>query len=717
MGFDAERGGLGGTSTQGAYLSARYESRREATDFALMDYLLGNTELNPAEDMSRYPAQSLVDRVVCDLELGKLAQMPVSNLSNGQTRRARIAKALLAEPEVLLLDGPFMGLDPLTANRLAPLLHRLAEANEPRVVLSLGPKDIIPDWITHLLYVDERYNVFSQGPKQDVLRDLYELYRLTNSHVGKDAQDAHLISLSGVGRLLESTDTFNKVLSTPSRTFGAPQMWIGRTRPNIAKRLKPDHSNAVWVAKLIALGLRPRKAEKRTLRRLYEGLSAEQKRVYDQAKAEFEEDSLKAWTKFEQAVLRGNGEAEVPLGEPLVDMSGVQVKYGDKIVLGDWQQPDQPSPGLWWSLRRGQRYGIFGPNGSGKTTLLSLITSDHPQSYSTPLKLFGWSRLPQPGQPGISLFDIQARIGHSSPEVHAFFPKHLSVRRTIESAWADAPLARPSLSLAADLKIDAVLRWFQAELNPALGPTPLEQHEMVQPTGHFDDQTLILSDLHAQLAGAELDSQDLQWAESMRFGELTFSAQRVALFLRAIIKAPDLVVLDEAFSGMDETARIKCMIFLRYGERRALRYLTQLKTLRRPGPRVMESNISKCQKVKVEGLGEHQALIVVSHKREDVPDVIRDWMCLPEPGTGPPRFGRVEEPPEVGSMDGPRMLQEWEKIWGVSRPREIWRQRQRSKHPRQREDQPQTVRPKTTGPKKVEPEVAEVPRKRGRPKA
>ena len=70
-----------------------------------MNYLEGKTELNPSEEeKARHVDTAALEQVIKDLRLGDLIDMPVANLSNGQTRRAKIAKALLGQPEVLLLD-------------------------------------------------------------------------------------------------------------------------------------------------------------------------------------------------------------------------------------------------------------------------------------------------------------------------------------------------------------------------------------------------------------------------------------------------------------------------------------------------------------------------------------------------------------------------------------------------------------------------------------
>lgn len=308
------------------------------------------------------------------------------------------------------------------------------------------------------------------------------------------------------------------------------------------------------------------------------------------------------------------------IGDPVVEMEGVRIKYGTNSVLGDWQQDVDGSkrPGLWWNVHRGQRWGIFGANGSGKTTLLSLVTSDHPQTYSAPVKIFQRSRLPAPGVLGITIFDIQSRMGHSSPEVHALFPKNLSVRRTLESAWSDTPITNPKLNPDATKRVEACLRWFETELNPLLK----------------DGRTSI---------------GNLDWASHFMFGEMSFSAQRVLLFLRATIRNPDIVILDEAFSGMDDLVRDKCLLFLSRGESMALHY-------HESGPNPVESEIAKQDDVVIPGLQDHQAFLCVSHSRQEVPGCIREWICLPEPGSGPPRLGRFDGPVELS-------YKRWNEIW------------------------------------------------------
>ncbi|HEY8505058.1 MAG TPA: ATP-binding cassette domain-containing protein, partial [Gemmataceae bacterium] len=86
------------------------------------------------------------------LGIGDLLPLSLIKLSNGQMRRARIARALLADPELLILDDPFLGLDAAGRGEVSGLLGDLVRRGT-RVLLLTRP-DRVPDWVTHVLELD-----------------------------------------------------------------------------------------------------------------------------------------------------------------------------------------------------------------------------------------------------------------------------------------------------------------------------------------------------------------------------------------------------------------------------------------------------------------------------------------------------------------------------------------------------------------------------------
>jgi ABC-2 type transport system ATP-binding protein len=77
-----------------------------------------------------------VARVIDEVGLGTHADHIVGQLSGGQLSRASLAVALLGHPELLVLDEPTVGLDPVLREELWTLFHRLADRGVTLLVSS-----------------------------------------------------------------------------------------------------------------------------------------------------------------------------------------------------------------------------------------------------------------------------------------------------------------------------------------------------------------------------------------------------------------------------------------------------------------------------------------------------------------------------------------------------------------------------------------------------
>ena len=171
------------------------------------------------------------------------------------------------------------------------------------------------------------------------------------------------------------------------------------------------------------------------------------------------------------------------------ELKEVTIQYGEKIILDK----------LSWTVEPHQHWWIKGPNGAGKSTLLSLITGDHPQAYANKVRLFGQQR-----GSGETIWDIKKNIGYVSSQLHMDYRVNSSVLDVIISGFFDSIGIYQQIPTAIKLK---AMEW---------------------------------------LARVNLDHM-----VNKPFRTLSWGQQRLLLIVRAMVKHPPILILDEPLQGLD----------------------------------------------------------------------------------------------------------------------------------------------------------------------
>lgn len=127
-------------------------------------------------------------RVLERLEVDHLADRLMTAMSAGEARRMLIGRALIHDPDALVLDEPTTSLDLRASREFRETLRKLVRSGTSLVLVTHALEELIPE-VTRVILLREG-RVFKDGPKKDVLtgENLSELYRMP---VRLDVEDGH----------------------------------------------------------------------------------------------------------------------------------------------------------------------------------------------------------------------------------------------------------------------------------------------------------------------------------------------------------------------------------------------------------------------------------------------------------------------------------------------------------------------------------------------
>ncbi|MHC4799199.1 MAG: LPS export ABC transporter ATP-binding protein, partial [Planctomycetota bacterium] len=120
--------------------------------------------------LGRRERNKRADLLLEQFGLKHLSGQLASNLSGGERRRLEIARALVTEPQLILLDEPFSGVDPIAVEGLQKEIIRLREEHGIAILLTdHNVRETLS--VTDRSYIIHEGQVIAEGAPRDLIND------------------------------------------------------------------------------------------------------------------------------------------------------------------------------------------------------------------------------------------------------------------------------------------------------------------------------------------------------------------------------------------------------------------------------------------------------------------------------------------------------------------------------------------------------------------
>ncbi len=125
--------------------------------------------LETRKDLDRTQRHERLEGLLQEFHIGHIRESLGISLSGGERRRVEIARALAAEPQFILLDEPFAGVDPISVNDIQMIVRHLRDKGIGVLITDHNVRETLD--ICETAYILGEGRVIAQGGASEILAD------------------------------------------------------------------------------------------------------------------------------------------------------------------------------------------------------------------------------------------------------------------------------------------------------------------------------------------------------------------------------------------------------------------------------------------------------------------------------------------------------------------------------------------------------------------
>ena len=118
--------------------------------------------------LAQAEGKNLLEHLIKDFDLERIRLSKGRELSGGERRRVEVARALALDPQFILLDEPFAGVDPLSVNDIQEIIKKLKQRNIGILITDHNVRETFG--IVDRAYVMNNGELLVEGPPREIMK-------------------------------------------------------------------------------------------------------------------------------------------------------------------------------------------------------------------------------------------------------------------------------------------------------------------------------------------------------------------------------------------------------------------------------------------------------------------------------------------------------------------------------------------------------------------